>query len=112
MGAISITNKNEFTKYVSENDKVVLVDFWAEWCPPCRAMAPVLEHMARQHDATLDVVKVNIEESPENRQLAIDHGVQGIPNMVVYKDGVVVKNLVGMRPAPVLENELRVFFPA
>lgn len=112
MSVINTANKDEFTKYVNESDKVVLVDFWAEWCPPCRAMAPVLEHMARKYDDKLDVVKVDIEQSAENQQLAVDHGVQGIPNMVVYKDGKMVKNLVGMRPAPVLENELKAFLPA
>lgn len=108
MSIINTTTKEAFQKSVKDNKKVVLVDFWAEWCAPCRAMAPVLEHMSRKYGDALDVVKVNIEESAENHQLAMDHGVQGIPNMVIYKDGKVVKNLVGMRPAPVLENELAV----
>lgn len=110
MSVINTTTRDEFTKNVKESDKVVLVDFWAVWCPPCRAMAPVLEHMARKYDDKLDVVKVNVEEGMDNGRLAAEHGVQGIPNMVVYKGGKMVKNLVGMRPAPVLENELKPFF--
>ena len=75
-------------------------------------MAPVLEQLARKYDGKLDVIKVDIEDGHENAQLANEHGVQGIPNMVVYKGGKVVKNLVGMRPAPVLENELKEFLEA
>ena len=107
MSVINTTTDKEFEQHVVQSDKVVLVDFWAVWCPPCRAMAPILEHLARQYDNQLDVVKINVEESPENGAIAARHGVQGIPNMVVYKDGKVVKNLVGMRPAVVLQNELK-----
>lgn len=109
MSVLNTTTKADFEKKAVQSDKVVLVDFWAEWCPPCRAMAPVLEHLARKYDGKLDVVKVNIEESRDNAMIANEHGVQGIPNMVVYKGGTLVKNLVGMRPAPVLENELKEF---
>lgn len=112
MSVINTLTKDEFIAKATDSDKVVLVDFWAEWCPPCRAMAPVLENMASKYEGKLDVVKVNIEESQENNDLARDHGVQGIPNMVIYKGGKVVKNLVGMRPAPVLENELKEFISA
>lgn len=112
MSVINTLTKDEFKEKATDSDKVVLVDFWAEWCPPCRAMAPVLEQMARKYDGKLDVVKVNIEESRDNNMLASEHGVQGIPNMVVYKGGKVVKNLVGMRPAPVLEHELKEFIDA
>lgn len=103
------TSKHEFEDKVIKSDKVVLVDFWAEWCPPCRAMAPILEQIARTHKDTVDVVKVNIEESMDNSRLANEHGVQGIPNMIVYKGGKVVKNLVGMRPAAALVAELKAF---
>ncbi len=106
MGLIVTTTKEEFTQHVVNNKKAVLVDFWAQWCPPCRAMAPGLEQLSSSHDDKLDVVKVDIEASAANNQLASEHGVQGIPNLVVYKDGKQVKNLVGMRPTAVLEREL------
>jgi len=109
MSVINTVTKAEFKVNAIDNDKLVLVDFWAEWCPPCHAMAPVLEHMASKYEGKLDVVKVNVEESQDNALLANEHGVQGIPNMVIYKGGKVVKSIVGMRPAPVFESELKVF---
>ena len=108
MSVIDTKTKAEFKDNVVDSNKVVLVDFWAEWCPPCRAMAPVLNAMDRKYDG-LEVVKVNVEESQDNAMLAQEHGVSGIPNMVIYKGGKQVKNLVGLRPAPVLENELKEF---
>lgn len=106
MSVIVTTTREEFTQRVVKNKKAVLVDFWAQWCPPCRAMAPGLEQLGNSHDDKLDVVKVDIEASAENGQLATEHGVQSIPNLVVYKDGKQVKNLIGMRPTSVLEHEL------
>ena len=112
MSVINITTQDEFNSTVISSDKVVLVDFWAEWCPPCRAMAPVLEQLGTTHDRLLDIVKVDIEASKDNAALAQRHGVQGIPNMVVYKNGQLVHHMVGMRPAPVLERELGAFLSA
>lgn len=106
MALYNTTTKDEFEEKVLNSKNLVLVDFWAEWCPPCRAMAPVLEAVAKDMDG-VDVVKVDIEASGANNQLATEHGVRGIPNMQVYKDGKVVDELVGMRPQAVLEDELR-----
>ena len=106
MALYSTTTSAEFEDKVLKSDKVVLVDFWATWCPPCRMMAPILEATAKKMDDVLDVVKVDIEASPDNAQLAGQYGVQGIPNMQVFKSGGVVKELVGARPQNVLEGEL------
>lgn len=107
MSVINTTSKKEFEEKVLKNDKVVLVDFWAQWCPPCRAMAPVLEMAARNMEKDIDIVKVNIEESAENNQLAMEYGVQGIPNMKVFKGGKMVEEIIGMRPLPALETALK-----
>ena len=107
MALINTTTKQEFEEKVLKSEKLVLVDFWAQWCPPCRAMAPILEDLAKKLDDSLDVVKVDTEASVDNNQLAAQYGVRGIPNMQVFKDGKVVEELVGMRPAAVLEDELR-----
>ena len=105
MALYNITTKQEFDAKVLKNDNLVLVDFWAEWCPPCRAMEPILKSLADSREQ-FDVVKVDVEASADNSRLATEHGVQGIPNMQVYKDGKMVKELIGMRPRAVLEQEL------
>lgn len=107
MALINTTTEQEFQDKVIKNSKVVLVDFWAPWCPPCVAMAPALEKIANKMDADLDVVKVNTEASPENAVIATKYGVQSIPNMQVFRDGKVQDELIGLRPQAVLEDELR-----
>lgn len=107
MALYNTLTKKDFKEKVLESDKLVLVDFWAKWCPPCRMMAPILEKVARDMDKDLDIVKVDVEESPENQMLGAEHGVQGIPNMQVFKDGKKVDELIGMRPEPVLIDELK-----
>jgi thioredoxin 1 len=106
MSVIVTTTREEFTQHVLQNKKAVLIDFWAEWCPPCRAMAPGLEQLGGSHDDKLDVVKVDIEASADNGQLAAEHKVLSIPNLVVYKDGKQVKTLIGLQPVATLEREL------
>ncbi len=108
MAIITVSDKKDFETQVLKNKKLVLVDFWAEWCPPCRMMEPVLEKASEKFKDEVDIVKVNIETSNDNRQLAIDYEVQGIPNMQIFKNGKVVDQLIGMRPQGTLEDELRV----
>lgn len=107
MALLATTTQAEFDEKVLKSDKLVLVDFWAEWCPPCHAMTPVLEATAKKLDESLDIVKVNIEASQDNAALAGTYGVRGIPNMQVFKNGTVIKELVGARPQHVLEGELK-----
>lgn len=107
MALYTITTRQEFDTHVTKSANVVLVDFWAEWCPPCRAMAPALHDIGEQLDTGIDVVKVNIEESPENSQLAIEHGVQSIPNMPVFKAGKEVDRIIGMVPKAHLADMLQ-----
>lgn len=107
MALISTKTRQEFDERVLNNKKLVLVDFWAEWCPPCRAMAPILEMTAKHMDENLDIVKVNIEETADNGQLATEYRIQSIPNMKVFKDGKIVDEIVGMQPQPALEGALK-----
>lgn len=98
MALHNITTRKEFEDKVLQSNKVVLVDFWAAWCPPCRAMAPSLHDIADELDDVLDVVKINLEESDENKSLAGEYEVQSIPNMPIFKDGKEVERIIGMVP--------------
>jgi thioredoxin 1 len=107
MALFNTTTNDEFEQKVLKSQKLVLVDFWAEWCPPCRAMAPTLHKIADAMDKDLDVVKVDIEDTQDNAQLAGQYEVRSIPNMLVFKDGKVVDTLIGMMPELALVDALK-----
>jgi thioredoxin 1 len=95
-----------FKQEVLEAELPVIVDFWAEWCGPCRMIAPVLEEMAQEYHDKLKVVKVNVDEEGE---LAMDYKVTGIPLLGVFHKGQMVKQLVGARPKAAIVGELSEF---
>jgi thioredoxin 1 len=84
----------QFSAEVLESSNLVLVDFWAEWCGPCKAIAPVLEQIASELGPKVKIVKVNVDNSPH---LAEQYGVRSIPNLILYKNGAVVGNKVGVK---------------
>jgi thioredoxin 1 len=95
-----------FDAEVLKNDKPVLVDYWAEWCGPCKMIAPVLEALAAEHGDKIDVVKLNVDENPE---VTRRYGILNIPTLGVFRNGEVVKELVGARSKSALERELAEF---
>lgn len=106
MALYNITTRDEFEEKVLKSSKLVLVDFWAQWCPPCRAMAPTLEAVAQDLDAKFDVVKIDTEASQDNASLAGEYRVQSIPNMQLFQGGKHVDTIIGLVPRSVLEAKL------
>jgi thioredoxin 1 len=105
MATEKVTSAN-FKSVVLESKVPVVVDFWAEWCGPCRAVAPVLEEISNEYSNKIKIVKINTDEEP---QLAMQYGVSSIPNMSVFQSGEVVKAIIGAKPKPVLLKELDEF---
>jgi len=97
------TNDKLFAAEVLESELPVLVDFWADWCGPCKMMAPVLEQFAARHAGRVKVVKLDTGQYP---QVAAPYNIQSIPNLQLFKNGSVVKEIIGARPLPQLETEL------
>jgi thioredoxin 1 len=103
VGATKIVTDATFEVDVLKSDKPVVVDYWAEWCAPCRQVAPVLEEIASEHADKIDVVKLNVDDNPAVTQR---YGIMNIPTLNVFKGGEVVKQIVGARPKSALLREL------
>ncbi len=95
-----------FQTEVLDSEKTIMVDFWAEWCGPCRAVGPILDQIAAEHSEKLSIVKLNVDDNPET---AMKYGITSIPAMKVYRGGEVVKTVIGAKPKPALEADLAEF---
>ena len=95
--------EDTFAQEVLESDKPVIVDFWAEWCGPCHAVAPVLDKIVEERNGEVKLVKVNIDEE---RELAERYGIASIPTMILFKDGAPAQVAVGALPKGALERSL------
>mgnify|MGYP000134283397 CR=1 FL=1 len=92
--AFEFTDAN-FKVEVLDSDKLSVIDFWAEWCGPCRAIGPVIEELAKEYDGKVKVGKVNVDHNP---QISMDYGITSIPAILFVKNGEVVDKLVGAQP--------------
>ena len=98
-GTIAVTDAT-FDKEVRQSDIPVVVDFWAEWCGPCRMIGPALEELAAEYEGKVKIVKINVDE---NGDTPASLGVRGIPALFLFKDGQVVSNKVGAAPKAALD---------
>jgi thioredoxin 1 len=105
MSAKPVTT-TEWQSEVIDSDKPVLVDFWAEWCGPCRMVSPIVDEIAKEKSDQLKVVKLNVDENP---QTARDYGIMSIPTLMVFQDGQPAKRIVGAKGKQALLSDLQEF---
>ena len=106
MGATKSVTDASFPTDVLQSDKPVLVDFWAEWCGPCKMVSPVLEEIANEHGEKIQIVKLNIDENPG---AARDYQIMSIPTMAVFQGGKIVKSIVGAKPKAAILKDLEAY---
>jgi thioredoxin len=104
-GIVTLSDST-FDESIGSSDRPVLVDFWAEWCGPCKMIAPVLEEIATAHNDTLQIAKLNVDDNPN---IARRFDVMSIPTLLVFRDGEVQKRLVGAKGKAQLLEELSEF---
>jgi thioredoxin 1 len=103
MANIEHVTKENFESVVTNSDKPVLVDFWAEWCGPCKMLSPILDELATEFDGKVTIAKVNIDQQPE---LAQEYNVMSIPTVKIFKNGEELKTEVGVKPKPFWQQEI------
>lgn len=103
MSKLTEVNKSNFESLVTNSTGLVLIDFWAPWCGPCKMQVPILEKLAQSGDIKAKIVKINTDENPE---LAQNFGISSIPTLVLLRDGAEIERFVGVQPEAVLTQKL------
>ena len=103
---VLIAEDSTFKSEVLDKGSLALVDFWAEWCGPCRILGPVIEQIADEHVGKVRVYKMNVDEQPET---APQYGIRGIPTVIFYKNGQVVHQMVGVQPKEAYAEAIKKF---
>ncbi|MBO9732346.1 MAG: thioredoxin [Chitinophaga sp.] len=101
--ALEFTDAN-FQTEVLDSDKLTVIDFWAEWCGPCRAISPIIEELSKDYEGKVNIGKVNVDHNP---QVSIDYGITSIPAILFIKGGKVVDKQVGAVPKAVLDKKIQ-----
>ncbi|NNC94126.1 MAG: thioredoxin [Chitinophagales bacterium] len=101
--ALTFTDQN-FQETVLDSEKVAIIDFWAEWCGPCRALTPIIEQLSTEYDGKAVIGKVNVDNNPE---ISMKYGIRNIPTILFIKNGEVVDKAVGVVPKAMLEQTLQ-----
>jgi thioredoxin 1 len=96
-----VATDDNFEGEVLKSDKPVLIDFWASWCGPCKAIGPVVEELAEKFKDSVKIMKLNVDE---NQKTAVNYGVRSIPTLILFKDGKVLDTLIGLVPKERLED--------
>ncbi len=103
MEVIKLNNEN-FNKEVIEADKLVLIDFYADWCGPCKMMSPIIDKIAEENGEKVKVCKLNVDEAQD---IAMEYNVMSIPTLVMIKNGKIVDTMVGLQAKEVIEEKLK-----
>lgn len=103
MSGVANVTDNTFEQEVLKSEVPVLVDFWAPWCGPCKAVAPVVEDLSKEFEGRLKVVKLNTDENPKTAQA---YTIRGIPSLYIFKSGQVVEQVVGAVPKTALQTAI------
>jgi len=103
MGNYLVLTEQNFEEQVLKSDKPVLVDFWAEWCAPCRMIAPIVEELSTEYEESLVVGKVDVDQNP---QISMNYGIRSIPTLLIFKDGKAVDQIIGAVPKKALVDKL------
>jgi len=100
--AIELNSEN-FKEITSQNEKLIMVDFWAPWCSPCKIIGPIVEELAKDYKDKATIAKLNVDE---NREIAAQLGIRNIPTILFFKNNEVVDKVVGMNSKSALENKI------